>query len=131
MTIKRVNAWTCLEKRLARGESLLNKTFQSEVKSLFPGNIKRNRNLPEIHALVQIAPHYGTPRMLLNVFILFFNTKSILYWGITNNNVVVVSDEQQSDSAIHIHVLIIPQIPLPSRLAHNIEQSSRVFLIPI
>ena len=34
----------CLEKRLAHGESLLNKTFKSEVKSLFPGNVKRNRN---------------------------------------------------------------------------------------
>ena len=30
----------------------------------------------------------------------------------------------QRDSAIHIHVSILPQTPLPSRLPHNIEQSS-------
>ena len=40
------------------------------------------------------------------------------------NNVVIVSGEQQRDSAIHIHVSISPQAPLPSRLPHNVEQSS-------
>ena len=40
------------------------------------------------------------------------------------NNVVIVSGEQQRDSAIHIHVSILSQTPLPSRLPHNIEQSS-------
>ena len=40
------------------------------------------------------------------------------------NNVVVVSGAQQSDSAIHIHVSILPQTPCPSRLSHNTEQSS-------
>ena len=39
------------------------------------------------------------------------------------NNVVVISDEQQRDSAILIHVSILPQAPLLSKLAHNIEQS--------
>ena len=42
----------------------------------------------------------------------------------TINNVVRVSGEQQRDSAIYIHVSILPQIPLPSRLPHNTEQSS-------
>ena len=37
---------------------------------------------------------------------------------------MIVSGEQQRDSAIHIHVPILPQTPLPSRLPHNIEQSS-------
>ena len=32
--------------------------------------------------------------------------------------------EQQRDSAIHMHVSILPQTPLPSRLPQNIEQSS-------
>ena len=36
---------------------------------------------------------------------------------------VVVSGGQKRDSAIRIHVSILPQTPLPSRLAHNIEQS--------
>ena len=40
------------------------------------------------------------------------------------NNVVMVSGEQQRDSAIHIPVSILPQTPLPSRLPHDIEQSS-------
>ena len=39
------------------------------------------------------------------------------------NTVVIVSDGQQRDSAIHVHVTILPQMPLPSRL-NNIEQSS-------
>ena len=37
---------------------------------------------------------------------------------------MIVSSEQQRDSTIHVHVSILPQIPLPSRLPHNIEQSS-------
>ena len=40
------------------------------------------------------------------------------------NNVVIVSGEQQRDSATHIHVSILPQTPLPSRMPHNTEQSS-------
>ena len=39
------------------------------------------------------------------------------------NNIVIVSGAQQSNSVIHIHVSIL-QTPLPSRLPHNIEQSS-------
>ena len=40
------------------------------------------------------------------------------------NNVVIVSGGQKRDSVIHIHVSILPQTLLPSRLPHNIEQSS-------
>ena len=40
------------------------------------------------------------------------------------NSVVVVSGGQQRGSAIDSHVSILPQTPLPSRLPHNIEQSS-------
>ena len=39
-------------------------------------------------------------------------------------NVVIVSGGQQRDSAIHIHVPILPQTPLPARLPHNIGQTS-------
>ena len=38
------------------------------------------------------------------------------------NNVVIVSAGQQRDSPIHIHVSILLQIPLPSRLPHDIER---------
>ena len=40
------------------------------------------------------------------------------------NNFVIVSGGQQRDSAVHIHVSILAQTPLPSRLPHNVEQSS-------
>ena len=36
----------------------------------------------------------------------------------------MISGGQQRNSAIHIHVSILPQTPLPSRLSRNIEQSS-------
>ena len=38
------------------------------------------------------------------------------------SNVVIISGEQQRDSAIHIHASILPQTPLPPRLPHNTEQ---------
>ena len=38
-------------------------------------------------------------------------------------NAVIASGEQRRDSATHIHVSVLPQLPLPSRLPHNIEQS--------
>ena len=37
---------------------------------------------------------------------------------------MIVSGEQGRDSAIHIHASILPQVPFPSRLPHNIKQSS-------
>ena len=40
------------------------------------------------------------------------------------NNVVIVSGGQQRGSVIHIQVSTLPQTPLPSRMPHNIEQSS-------
>ena len=37
---------------------------------------------------------------------------------------MIVSGEQQRDSPIHIHVSILLPTPLPSKLPHDIEQSS-------
>jgi len=45
------------------------------------------------------------------------------------NNVVIVSGAQQRDSAIHIHISILFQTPLPPRLPHNIEQSSLYYIV--
>ena len=45
------------------------------------------------------------------------------------NNVVIVSGEQRRDSAICKHVSILPQNFIPSRLAHNVEQSSMCYTI--
>ena len=48
---------------------------------------------------------------------------------ITDNNVVILSGEQWRGSAIHIHVPILPQSALPSRLSHNIQQSSLCYTV--
>ena len=50
----------------------------------------------------------------------FFSPKIfVLYWGIAINNVVIVSGEQQRDSAIRIHVSILsPNSPLGSLNGH-------------
>ena len=42
---------------------------------------------------------------------------------------MIVSDAQQSDSAIHVHVSILPQTPLPSKLPYNIEQSTLCYTV--
>ena len=42
---------------------------------------------------------------------------------------MIVLGGQQRDSAIHIHVSILSQTPLPSRLPHNIEQSSLCYTV--
>ena len=45
------------------------------------------------------------------------------------NNVVIVSGGQQRDAAMHVHVSTLPQSPLPSRLPHNIKQSSLCYAV--
>ena len=47
------------------------------------------------------------------------------------NNVVIVSDVQQSDSVIHIHLSIVFQILFPFRLLQNIEQNSLCYAIGV
>ena len=49
--------------------------------------------------------------------------------GWLTNSFVIVSGQQCRDSAIHIHVSILPQTPLQSRLPHNIEQSSMCYTV--
>ena len=44
-------------------------------------------------------------------------------------NVVIISGRQQRSSIIQIHASILPQAPLPSRLPHNIEQSSLCYTV--
>ena len=45
------------------------------------------------------------------------------------NSTVLVSTAQQRDSAIHIHVSILPQTPVPSRLPHNNEPNSMCYTV--
>ena len=44
---------------------------------------------------------------------------------------MIISGRQQRDSAIHIQVSVLPETPLPSRLPHNIEQSSLCYTVAI
>ena len=72
-----------------------------------------------------------TPVGLIYINLILLKTKNLLFCtGVQPiNNAVIVSDEQQRDSIIHMHVSILPQTPLPSRLAYNIEQSSMCYTV--
>ena len=63
--------------------------------------------------------HQPTPHHYCSCFINFLFCIGIY----PINNVVIVSGGQRRNSATHKHVSILPQIPLPSRLPCNIEQS--------
>ena len=72
----------------------------------------------------------------INLFQAFntWNTHTILlkilfYFRIQLINNVTASDGQQRDSAIHIHVSILPQTPLPSRLPHHSKKSSLCYTV--
>ena len=55
-----------------------------------------------------------------------------LHWSIPINNIVIASGRQQRDSAMYIHISMLPQIPsnfLPLRFPHNIEQSSLCYTV--
>ena len=45
------------------------------------------------------------------------------------NNDVIFSGREQRDSAIHMHVSILPQTPLPSGLPHNTEQNPLCYTV--
>ena len=74
--------------------------------------------------------HYFLCFVLVWFFIvIFFNfyflTPKTFCTGVQPiSNVVIVSGEQGRDSAIDIHVSILPQTLLLSRLAHNVKKSS-------
>ena len=53
----------------------------------------------------------------------------VLGYSQLTNNVVIGPGEQRRDSAIHIHVSVLPQNPLPPRLLHNAEQRSMCYTV--
>ena len=63
----------------------------------------------------------ATVKFFLN-FLFYFEVQSV-------NNVVTVAGRQQGNSAIHIHVSILLQSPLSSRLPHNVEQTFMFFSV--
>ena len=98
-------------------------------------------HLPVLHLYPQSLgkPFYTWPRQkiaiqsavsftvaILYIFFLFF----LFYMEIQPiNSVVIVSGEQQRDSAMHLHICILPRTPLPSRLPRNVEQSSLCYTV--
>ena len=67
------------------------------------------------------------PRLTF-INLLIFNF--LFYIGVEPiNNVVIVAGAHQSNSAVHTHVSVLPQTPLPSRLPHNIAQSSLCYTV--
>ena len=63
----------------------------------------------------------ATVKFFLN-WLFYFEVSSV-------NNAVTVAGGQQRNSAIHIHVSILPHAPLSSRLPHNIEQTFMFFSV--
>ena len=72
--------------------------------------------------------HWTTREVPLSLgfFLTFY---FVLGYSQLTKNIVIVSAEQWRDSAIQIHISILPQTPLPSRLPHNIEQNSMYFIV--
>ena len=63
------------------------------------------------------------PGSLLGIFLTLF------YIGVQPmDSVVIVSGEQQRDSGMHIHVPILLQTPLPSRLPHDVDQGPLCYI---
>ena len=102
------------------------------VKSLLPSPSPRHPFLllGNNHTILESFYSYSATCKLTNVYVLptlYMHTVIFFFLNLgvqPVNNVVIVSGGQQRDSAIHIHVSILLQTPLPSRLPQNTEQSS-------
>ena len=66
-----------------------------------------------------------------SVFLFFFFYFLFCIGVMVINNIVIASSEQQRDSAIYIHVSILPQTLLSSRLPHNIKQGSLCYTVSL
>ena len=64
-----------------------------------------------------------------SIKVIFFVVVKFCIGVYPTDNVVIVSGAEQRDSATHVPVSILPQTPLPSRLPHNIEQSSLCYAV--
>ena len=83
------------------------------------------KNLPaQQETWVQSLVREGSICVYYIHYIFFFNFLDFILYCVIAVNIVIVSGEQRRNSAMHIHVSILPQTPLPTRLLHNIEQSS-------
>ena len=71
---------------------------------------------------------FGGAIIFVKSYPFYFILNFLFHVGVEPMNSVIVSGGQHRDSAIHTHVSVLPQTPLPSRLPHNIEQSSMFHL---
>ena len=70
---------------------------------------------------------FGQMPVQMSLF-LFFNF--LFYTGVQPiNNVVIISDAWQRDSAVRVHVSVLLQTLLTSRLPYNIDQSSLCYTV--
>ena len=69
--------------------------------------------------------HPSTPQL--------FSFFKIFYQNIVDNNVVVISSAQQSDSVVHTYTYIYILFPtlFPNRLLQNIEYSPRCYTVGV
>ena len=80
---------------------------------------------PDVYIHLKIQGLRQDKHIYTHIHIHTYWTHFLFYIGAwSSNNVVIVPGEQQRDSAILIHVSILPQTPVPSRLRHNVDQSS-------
>ena len=76
-----------------------------------------------------IPPAFPLPIHIHYPFILFYLKSLIWWWCIADSQCCDSFRWTARDSAIDIHVSILPEIPLPSRLPHNIEQSPMCYTV--
>ena len=78
-----------------------------------------NTTVIQVCAPTSNAEEAEVERFYEDLIPFFFFLSFLFYIGVKLiNNVVILSGEQQRDTAIHTHVSILPPTPLPSRLPH-------------
>ena len=83
------------------------------------------KNLKELYGQPNISFFKKSVLVFCGIMLYFFLTfYFVLGYSQLTNNVMILSDELQRDSAIHIYGSTFPQTPLPCRLPRNTEQSS-------
>ena len=84
-------------------------------------------SLKKQNSTIIYVPNFSPALVLATVFFVF---NFLFHVGVQSiNNVVTVPGGQQSNSAIRVHVSILPRTPLPSRLLHNTGQSPLCYIV--
>ena len=85
----------------------------------------RQKSLFKIVKLFLFLLIHWKKRYDKTIYILKYPSPIFLYlMYLYQFHTLIASGEQRMDSAIHVHMSFVPQIPLSSSLLHNIERSS-------